>query len=310
MHRVWEKNAVMLPAGQGPGKSPATIHLDLDGLMHIYRIHGWRYEGSEDPLFGSGLREALDFFDRFNVSATLFVVAEDLDDPYKRDLLKDATRRGHEIASHSLTHRKLTAMDRDSKRREIFESRERIESRLGVEVRGFRAPGFHIDRESLELIDAAGYSYDSSLFYHAKYIDTRGVTKMRAWPQWLFKDRELIEVPLPLYNPLPLPFHPCYSLVLGLWYFRFGLRRCRRMTAPLVLLFHLTDLADPVPENRLPDWKARLYTLSHINAEDKRERCEEMLKLVSKKYKLVGTSELVAMHGIHGQTDPGGGYRT
>lgn len=278
-----------------PAEAHAAIHLDLDGGKHIFRAHGWDYPAQDDPLFETGLRRALDFFERAGTRATLFVIAEDLDNPRKRELLRDAARRGHEIASHSLTHRKLTAIKRDEKRREIFESRERLMRELGVEVSGFRAPGFAIDRESFELIDEASYAYDSSLFPSAEFARRIGADQLSASPHRPVAGRQLLELPLPAYRPLPFPFHPCYSLMLGAWYFRLGLRRFGRVDAPLVALFHLTDFADPLPADRLPNLMARLYTLSHLNAETKLERCRQMLELVKRDYQLGATSQLLRL---------------
>ncbi len=272
---------------------PAVIHLDLDGSTHIYRIHGWSYEAQDDPLFETGLQRALDFFDKVKVRATLFVIAEDLNHPGKRGLIKEAVKRGHEIASHSFTHRKLTTLVSEEKRREIFESRERIMTGLGVEVLGFRAPDFDIDREVLELVDMAGYLYDSSLFSDVRFARKVGVTRLSRLPHRPLENRSLVELPLPGYAPLPLPFHPCYSLVLGTWYFRLGLRKFRRTDIPLVLLFHLTDFADPLPTHRLTGRKSRLFTLSHMKSEHKHYRCEEMLEIVRREYTFVNTRSLV-----------------
>ncbi|HWP48958.1 MAG TPA: polysaccharide deacetylase family protein [Candidatus Limnocylindrales bacterium] len=269
------------------------IHLDLDGGTQIYRIHGWSYEAQDDPLFETGLQQALDFFDKVKVRATLFVIAEDLNHPGKCGLIKEAVKRGHEIASHSFTHRKLTTLVFEEKRREIFESRERIMTGLGVEVFGFRAPDFDIDREVLELVDRAGYLYDSSLFSDVRFARKVGVTGLSRLPHRPLENRSLVELPLPGYAPLPLPFHPCYSLVLGTWYFRLGLRKFRRTGTPLVLLFHLTDFADPLPTHRLTGWKSRLFTLSHMKGEPKRHRCEEMLEIVRREYTFVDTRALV-----------------
>ena len=273
---------------------PAVIHLDLDGASAIYSVHGWRYPLDRDLLFESGLSNALGFLDRAGLKATLFVIAEDLKDASKHELLQDAARRGHEIASHSLTHRKLSALSRDEKRREIFESRDLISRKLGVAVQGFRAPEFDIDKESLELIDAANYSYDASVFPNSKFAQKLGVNELSESPFHPLERRSLWELPLPSHAPLPLPFHPCYSLVLGTWYFRAGLRRFRNIGAPLILLCHLTDFADPLPKNLLPNRMARLFTLSHISGERKRQRCEQMIELVSREYEFVETNTLLA----------------
>jgi hypothetical protein len=271
----------------------AVIHLDLDGASAIYRVHGWRFEAGHDRVFETGLHNALDCFRKASVQATLFVIAEDVDESYKRELLEEAVNRGYEIASHTLTHRKLTTLDRDEKRREIFESRERIAAKLGIDVPGFRAPGFDIDSECLDLIDAAGYVYDSSLFPETKVARKIGLTQRNAVPHTL-RNRRLVELPLPAYAPLPLPFHPCYSLVLGTRYFRLGLRRFKQTGSSLVLLFHLTDFSDSLPDGQFPNWWAKFYTLSHISQEEKSRRCEQMLELVRQNYEIVDTSSLLS----------------
>jgi len=275
--------------------NPAAVHLDLDGGEQVFRAHGWKYEAASDALFETGLRGALDFFDEAGLRATLFVVADDLADPRKRKLIADAVRRGHDIASHSVTHRQLTALDRGEKWREISESRERLAQSLGVEIAGFRAPGFAIDRESLQMIADAGYQYDSSLFPATDLASRAGFAAVSASPQRPLTDSPLVELPMPAYRPLPFPFHPCYSLVLGVWYFRLGLRLFRRTRAPLVLLFHLTDFADPLPQSALPHRLAGMYTLSHLSSGAKRRRCRQMLKIVAGEYQLGPTHMLLSL---------------
>lgn len=275
-------------------KIPAVVHVDLDGAKHIYRIHGWRYDWRDDPLFESGLRRALDLFDRAQITATLFVIAEDLEDPRKRELLQEAVNRGHEIASHSITHRRLTTLDSADKRREICVSRQRLSESLKADVVGFRAPGFFIDGECLELMANAGYTYDSSLFPDMNSCRKVGVPLIRQRPHRLMAGELLAELPLPGYSTFPMPFHPSYSLIAGLWYFRLGVRWWLRTGAPLVLLFHLTDMADPLPSERLQTWAAKLFTLSHLTAEYKRRQCEHMLTALQENYRIVNTRSLLA----------------
>src|ERR1700730_6859015 len=121
-------------------RPPAVIHVDLDGATDIFKMHGWTFSDPVDPIFETGLRNSLDFFERNQIRATLFVIANSLDNPRKRVLLEEAVQRGHEIASHTLTHPDMFAVSRAEKSREIFESRAKLESLLDVTVRGFRAP--------------------------------------------------------------------------------------------------------------------------------------------------------------------------
>ena len=45
------------PSGIGPTSGPpaAVVHVDLDGASDIYRVHGWSYPWTDDPLFETGL---------------------------------------------------------------------------------------------------------------------------------------------------------------------------------------------------------------------------------------------------------------
>ncbi len=278
-------------------KQDACIHVDLDGASAIYAAHNWGRHGCEDRLFETGFLNLLRFFQTAGIHATFFAIAEDLEDGMKRELIREAILRGHEIASHSLTHRLLSTLSRDEKRKEVFESRARLESVLGVAIQGFRAPGFDIDRETLEMIDEAGYRYDSSLFPTKKFARKVEVTDVSISPQVVIPNRRLIELPLPKHNPLPVPFHICYSLVLGAGYFRFGLRRFRQTGAPMVLLFHLTDMADPLGGLHNRSWKEKFFTLSFLRVQEKIFRCKEMVDAVQESYRFVKTEQLLqAVH--------------
>jgi Polysaccharide deacetylase len=223
----------------------------------------------------------------------MFVISRQLDDPRKRELLQAAVREGFEIASHTVTHRFLTELASAEKRREIFDSRERLGSVLGVTPQGFRAPAFRIDRESLELLAEAGYAYDSSMFPTATFARRANVEKAWNSPARPLEGRSLTELWLPSPAPLPFPFHPCYSLVLGMPYYRLALRRFCSRGLPLVFLFHLTDFADPLPETHLNGRKDRFFTLSYLSAEQKRRCCQKMLDAVREHFRIMTTADFL-----------------
>jgi peptidoglycan/xylan/chitin deacetylase (PgdA/CDA1 family) len=273
---------------------PAAIHLDLDGAIDIYKAHGWEYPYPDDPLFESGLSNALTFFERNRIRATLFVIASSLDNPRKRELVLEALRRGHEIASHTLTHPNLLRINGEQKRVEIAESRKKLESLLSVKIKGFRAPGYQIDRECLELLAQSGYDYDSSVFPTQLFAKRLGSSRTTlSAPHRPLKTSALVEISLPDYRPSPFPFSPSYSLLFGLSYFRWGLDRFRKYGTPMVLLFHLTDFADPLPRERLGGWQSRVFTLSNLNRGTKLTRCQQMLDLVVHRYQIVSTEVLL-----------------
>jgi hypothetical protein len=272
---------------------PAVIHVDLDGASAIYTMHGWKYPYDTDPLFETGITSLLTLLDEFGIRATLFVIASDLDNPVKQALLKKAVAHGHEIACHSYTHRKLTSLSDEEQLNEISASREYISRVLDVPVDGFRAPYFDVNADTILRIAEAGYKYDSSLFPGKIIADGSRHVETGQKPARVWEDHALIEFPLPAYSPLPFPFHASYSLVLGTWYFRLGMHRYRQTNMPLVLLFHLTDLAAPLPSERTANWQKKFFTLSYLDQLQKRKRCARMLSHVVEKYRVVETSVLL-----------------
>ena len=272
----------------------ATVHVDLDGAQDIFEGNGWSYSSNDDPIFESGQRNFLKFFADNGVRATLFVIARSLHDPRKRALIEAAVEQGHEIASHSLTHSYLTRIDRAAKRREIEESKRLLESELGVQVKGFRAPGYRIDLESLQILADCGYEYDSSAFPTEPYATALKTTvKTLESPHHPLANSDFVEWSMPDHRPFPVPFNPSYSLLLGGWLFRAGVDRFRRSGRPLALLFHLIDLADPLPSARLVGLKSRVFTLSTMGAARKRVRCQAMLDQVQSHYRIMTTAQAI-----------------
>jgi peptidoglycan/xylan/chitin deacetylase (PgdA/CDA1 family) len=272
---------------------PAAIHVDLDGASDIFRMWGWPFAGA-DTVFETGLRGALDLFDANGVRATLFVIADSLDQPRKRALIEDAVRRGHEIGSHTATHPDLLQQDSARKREEIARSREKIEQALGVRVRGFRAPGYRLDRECIELLAASGYAWDASAFPTATFSARLQTPLDRLLaPHRPLAGSDFLELPLPDHRPVPVPFNPSYAHLFGLSYYRWGLNRAARRGLPLVMLFHLIDFSDPLPAAQLNGWKSRIATLSLISGEKKRRRCRQMLDEIRARFRVVPTTDLI-----------------
>jgi len=286
---------------------PASIHLDLDGASDIFRMWGWRFEG-EDTVFESGLRNALDLFDANHIRASLFVITDSLHHPRKRALIEEAMRRGHEIGSHTITHPNLLRVDSARKREEIAGSRERLERELGVKVRGFRAPGYRLDRECIELLAANGYAWDASAFPTSVFSQRLRVPVERLMaPHRPVQGSGFLELPLPDHRPWPVPFNPSYSHLTGLTYYRWGLNRVRRRGMPLVMLFHLIDFSDPLSAAQLQGWVSRIATLSNISGEKKKRGCQKMLDEIRARYRIVPTSELIAEVESQLSAAPAGG---
>ena len=82
-------------------------------------------------------------------------------------LLKRIAQGGHEIASHTFWHRKVSRLTPEEFRADIREGKCALEDASGTLVRGFRAPTFSIrpgGEWAFDILLEEGHIYDSSLF--------------------------------------------------------------------------------------------------------------------------------------------------
>jgi peptidoglycan/xylan/chitin deacetylase (PgdA/CDA1 family) len=104
-------------------------------------------------------------------TATCYVVADQIGHFNARDrddvrvtkplmnfaAIKGWLEAGMKVGSHTLSHPRLSTLERSAKRREIVESKQALEDRLGIPIHHFCFPYGDHDRESLELVREAGY---------------------------------------------------------------------------------------------------------------------------------------------------------
>lgn len=123
--------------------------------------------------------ELLDLFgnQKFSIKATFFIlgwVAEKCP-----DLVREISKRGHEVASHGYAHNMCTSISQDALFADLVRSKQVLEKITGKQIAGYRAPSFSINNDTLGLVQKAGYLYDSSynsFSRHGRYgsITTRG----------------------------------------------------------------------------------------------------------------------------------------
>lgn len=276
-------------------RTPLAVHVDLDGATQIFRAHGRSFQGTVDTIYTSGMENMLALFDEHRVRATLFVIAQDARDPAKRALIAEALSRGHELASHTLTHPNLLRATAAQKKRELVESKAVIEDAFGVRVSGFRAPGYAMDAEALRLLGRAGYVYDSSAFPTAEFARRLQCTIGDLMQPHRFLAYEgMIELPLPGPAPLAMPLGPSMSLAFGIPAVQWTLWRAARRAVPTALLFHLIDFAAPLDRAYRGGARLSLFTLSTRSANAKRRACAQMLNFVQARFTITPTLQLLA----------------
>lgn len=160
-----------------------SISVDLDEIPNYHRIHGLAAPGAATAslVYQRALPRLLEWASRKRLPLTLFCIASDLADGDNAGLLRVAARAGHEVANHSLDHHyDLTRLDRQAMTRQVSEAQRVIAAVTDQRPRGFRAPGYTVTGELLEVLSAQGLDYDSSVFpcppyYAAKVAALLGV---------------------------------------------------------------------------------------------------------------------------------------
>jgi peptidoglycan/xylan/chitin deacetylase (PgdA/CDA1 family) len=146
-----------------------SVSVDLDAIACYHRIHALADAPSGEAKFAI-LRRALprlgELFAAHGISATFFVVGQDLEeDPEGRAVLAELARAGHEIASHTYSHPyNLVRLGREGMAAELDRAHATIAEACVCPPVGFRAPGYEITAELIDLLVERGYHYDSSTF--------------------------------------------------------------------------------------------------------------------------------------------------
>ncbi len=146
------------------------------------------------PRVGSG--RLLELFARESIASTWFVPGHTLET--FPDDTEAIVAGGHELACHGWYHEDFAELERDEQREILGRSVEAVRERTGVAPAGFRAPYWSLGPGTLELVEAAGFSYDSSLMSgdyrlaRVRHGDRHGVVDGTTWG----RDGRLVEVPV------------------------------------------------------------------------------------------------------------------
>jgi len=225
-------------------------------------------------IAAEGLRRALAVLDEVPARATFFMTAA-----FARahsDLVRLAVARGHEIASHAFTHTGFAEGD-------LLRSRLALEEIADRPVRGFRRPRFA--PTELSAIEAAGYSYDSSInpiWLPGRYNGWR-------FPRRAFRAGNLTRIPLSATPLLRLPLFWLAFKNLPMRLIRAMTRACLRSDGYAALVFHPWELCDNLAGHGLP------RSVRAIDGEAMQDRLIAYLRWASRRARFATYSQLDAM---------------
>jgi polysaccharide deacetylase family protein (PEP-CTERM system associated) len=145
-----------------------AITFDIEDYFQVsaFSEHMARNDWDKMPSrVGANTRKVLDFLSEAGQSGTFFVLGWVAKNHPK--LVREIAERGHEIACHSLEHRRVFQMTRDEFFEDTRNAKHALEDAGGQPVGGYRAPSFSITQDSLWAFDVLaelGFTYDSSIF--------------------------------------------------------------------------------------------------------------------------------------------------
>ena len=177
----------------------------IEGMEQSFHIpnHIPRYEIEYE--LQSNLNACLEFLDSHKIQSTFFILGW-IGKKYPK-MVSTIIDHGHEIASHSLYHKRLTELSNSEIKQDLYKSKKLLEDASGKAVLGFRAPDFCLPKkkEIMDYLLDIGYRYDSSLVYTNVHDVYKGP---KVESDIFYFDNGLIEFPISnisFYNIFSVP---------------------------------------------------------------------------------------------------------
>jgi polysaccharide deacetylase family protein (PEP-CTERM system associated) len=176
-----------------------VLTIDVEDYYHVSAFETIvRYEQWEqyESRVEKNTYHILDVLDLYQTKATFFVlgwVAERCP-----TLIREIDQRGHEVASHGYSHKRIYTQTPAQFREETRRSRNLLEDIISQPILGYRAASYSITSKSLWALDILieeGFLYDSSIF--PIWHDLYGIPNAQRFPHVLeSKSGSINEYPL------------------------------------------------------------------------------------------------------------------
>lgn len=226
------------------GRAALTVDVETFQQLPAYRSAGGTAERPDIGL--ECVDDILEILDEHDATSTFFTVSKIAES--RPDIVAEIVEGGHEVGSHTRTHRHLPALDAGERREEIEDSKATLEDVTGQEVAGFRAPSFQTTDDHLQLLGDAGYTYDSSVL-PARSIGWYGGGRQIHDPvpgTAIDPDAPtgIAELPVSVMPGLRLPLTGAWLRLFGVRYAIAGMRLLARRGIAPVLYVHPWEFAD------------------------------------------------------------------
>ena len=300
-----EKKAPAAFAEAADDRRSCGISIDVDSVSSHLQGYGIDDAPDRDEHLHIAIPRAIELFSRLGVRATFFLIAEEA--VRAPEIVRAIVQSGHEVASHSMTHRVPFLADPE----EIFDSKLKLEELSGGPIAGFRAPSWDFEPEMYVRLGQAGYRYDASAFPSWMLLLYRLSVRKRAvgsgkqvgMPPWrkMFGRASPYRLPIGWIHLFEFPVSTAFLIRIP-WYHTLNyllppaifsvvqwLTLARR--TPVQYVFHAVDFLGLTEDNI--DTRLQHHPGMNLPLAEKLERITALLKSVSAKRKLVSLVEIV-----------------
>lgn len=200
-------------AGAAPALPRLTVALTFDGdaLSDAVRRGDSPVKLSHGE-FGIrvGIPRLLDLLEAEAIPATWFMPGHTVETfPHAATAIAE---RGHELACHGWYHEDFSELGEKDQRSILERARDALAGVAGVPATGHRAPYWALGEQTLELVEALGFGYDSSLMAddYRPYRVRHGDRHSTSGPSTFGPEGTLLEAPIywalddwPYFEPAP-----------------------------------------------------------------------------------------------------------
>lgn len=272
-----------------------AMTIDVEDYIHVSAfsrvIPRDQWDGYQSRVENNTHR-LLDLFDTYGTKATFFVLGW----VAQRSplLIREIANRGHEVASHGLTHELVFNQTPALFREETIVSKSLLEDIVQKPVLGYRAASYSITSRSLwalDILGELGFHYDSSVFpvRHDRYGIPGGHT--RPYIHVTPGGQQLTEFPLTIKEffgyRLPVAGGGYFRLLpyaVTQWAFRSINRHEDR---PFIFYLHPWEI-DPEQPRIQASWLSRFRHYNNL------EKCEHRLCRLLEEFRFGTAQECLA----------------
>jgi peptidoglycan/xylan/chitin deacetylase (PgdA/CDA1 family) len=275
----------------------AVISMDVEDWYHTYF--------PEDDVDRSislldGLDVALDIMQEKNIHGSFFVVGEIADKLSDKLRLMDS--EGHDIACHNWQHLRPLTYSIDEYKIQLIQAKEKLESILGHEVAGYRAPSFGTDDAHLNVVKEVGFKYDSSKLKPQK-SPKYGKLSLKGFKQiypciYRSGDFTEFEVSTQKLRDFNMLLGGGYIRMLPWPFMKWMTERYLKTGNLYVMYIHPIDLS-PKSMPKVKGESFDRYLRTHIGRGDMVRRFKAVINMLEKEgYKFVTFSDLLKLYPI------------